>query len=50
MAVSGVINAWVRVPVGDVLTSTYGLLVLAKIAALLVPPSWMARTLYRRWA
>ena len=36
MAASGVINALVRVSLFDVLTSTYGLLVLGKVAALLV--------------
>jgi cytochrome c oxidase assembly factor CtaG/putative copper export protein len=35
MAVSGVINAWVRLPLSDLFTSNYGLLVLAKVAALL---------------
>ena len=35
MAASGVINAVVRIPPGDLLTTTYGQLVLAKIAALL---------------
>lgn len=35
MAASGVINALVRIPPGDLLTTTYGQLVLAKIAALL---------------
>lgn len=36
MAASGVINAWVRVPVSEVLTTNYGLLVLAKIVALVL--------------
>ncbi|HEX6351617.1 cytochrome c oxidase assembly protein [Actinophytocola sp.] len=36
MAASGVINAWVRVPVRELFTSTYGLLVVAKIVALLI--------------
>ena len=36
MAVSGVINALVRLPLGDLFTTNYGLLVVAKIAALLV--------------
>ncbi|MFE3544379.1 cytochrome c oxidase assembly protein [Nocardia sp. NPDC059177] len=36
IAVSGVVNAWVRVPAGDLFTTTYGRLVLAKTAALLV--------------
>jgi putative copper resistance protein D len=36
MAVSGVVNALVRLPVGDLLTTDYGLLVIAKIVALLV--------------
>ena len=36
MAVSGVINAWVRVPLGRVFTTDYGLLVVAKIVALVV--------------
>ncbi|MFD2421376.1 cytochrome c oxidase assembly protein [Amycolatopsis pigmentata] len=36
MAVSGVVNAFVRVPLDELLTTGYGLLVLAKIAALLV--------------
>ncbi len=36
MAASGVLNAWVRVPVADLFTTSYGLLVVAKIAALLV--------------
>lgn len=34
MAVSGVLNAWVRLPVEDLFTTDYGLLVVAKIAAL----------------
>ncbi|MBB4904575.1 cytochrome c oxidase assembly protein [Actinophytocola algeriensis] len=34
MAVSGVINAWVRVPVSTVFDSSYGWLVIAKIVAL----------------
>jgi cytochrome c oxidase assembly factor CtaG/putative copper export protein len=36
MAISGVINAFVRISPGDLLTSDYGLLVLAKVVALLV--------------
>lgn len=36
MAVSGVLNALVRVPVADLLRTDYGLLVLAKVVALLV--------------
>lgn len=36
MAASGVINALVRLPVTDLVTTAYGLLVLAKIALLLV--------------
>ncbi|MCS7476176.1 bifunctional copper resistance protein CopD/cytochrome c oxidase assembly protein [Umezawaea endophytica] len=36
MAVSGVINALVRLPLGDLFTTNYGLLVVAKIAALLL--------------
>ncbi|MCT2586881.1 bifunctional copper resistance protein CopD/cytochrome c oxidase assembly protein [Actinophytocola sp. S1-96] len=36
MAVSGVLNAWVRLPVSDLFTTEYGLLVVAKIAALVV--------------
>ena len=36
MAVSGVVNALVRIPLGDVFTTDYGLLVLAKVVALLV--------------
>jgi putative copper resistance protein D len=34
MALSGVINSWVRVPVSEVFTTPYGLLVVAKILAL----------------
>jgi len=34
MAASGVINAWVRVPVSELFTTSYGLLVVAKISAL----------------
>jgi cytochrome c oxidase assembly factor CtaG/putative copper export protein len=34
MAASGVINAWVRVPLSVLFTSSYGLLVIAKIVAL----------------
>ncbi|MGH3876052.1 MAG: cytochrome c oxidase assembly protein [Actinophytocola sp.] len=34
MASSGVINAWVRLPVDELFTTSYGLLVVAKIAAL----------------
>jgi putative copper resistance protein D len=36
MAGSGVINAWVRVPLSALFTTTYGLLVLAKTTALLM--------------
>jgi putative copper resistance protein D len=36
MAVSGVLNALVRMSLGDLFTTTYGLLVLAKIVALLL--------------
>jgi cytochrome c oxidase assembly factor CtaG/putative copper export protein len=36
MAASGVLNAWVRLPVSDLFTTSYGLLVVAKIAALVV--------------
>jgi putative copper resistance protein D len=36
MAVSGVINALVRLPVTDLFTTSYGLLVLAKVALLVV--------------
>ncbi|MFD3747306.1 cytochrome c oxidase assembly protein [Nocardia sp. NPDC058633] len=36
IGISGVINAWVRVPVSDLFTTTYGRLVLAKAAALVV--------------
>lgn len=37
IAVSGVVNSWVRVPtIGDLLDTTYGRLVLAKAAALIV--------------
>ncbi|HEY0636620.1 MAG TPA: cytochrome c oxidase assembly protein [Pseudonocardiaceae bacterium] len=36
MAGSGVVNAWVRLPLDQLLTSTYGLLVLAKTGALLI--------------
>ena len=36
MAASGVINAWVRLPVSDLFTTSYGLLVVAKIAALVL--------------
>jgi cytochrome c oxidase assembly factor CtaG/putative copper export protein len=36
MAVSGVINALVRISLADLFTSDYGLLVLAKVAALLI--------------
>ncbi|MGX1811939.1 cytochrome c oxidase assembly protein [Nocardia sp. NPDC055321] len=36
IAISGVINAWVRVPFGELFTTTYGRLVLAKTAALLL--------------
>ncbi|NKY53108.1 cytochrome c oxidase assembly protein [Nocardia vermiculata] len=34
VAFSGVINAWVRVPAGDLFTTTYGRLVIAKAVAL----------------
>jgi putative copper resistance protein D len=36
MAGSGVINAWVRLPVSDLFTTSYGLLVVGKIGALVV--------------
>lgn len=36
MAVSGIVNALVRIHLGDLLTTDYGLLVLAKVVALLV--------------
>ncbi|HEX6343212.1 cytochrome c oxidase assembly protein [Umezawaea sp.] len=36
MAVSGMVNALVRLPLGDLFTTNYGLLVVAKIAALLL--------------
>ncbi|KAF0845942.1 cytochrome c oxidase assembly protein [Nocardia caishijiensis] len=36
IALSGVINAWVRVPAADLFTTTYGRLVLAKTAALVL--------------
>ncbi|OLF16827.1 copper resistance protein CopD [Actinophytocola xanthii] len=36
MAASGTLNAWVRLPVADLFTAEYGLLVLAKTAALVV--------------
>ncbi|NKQ56803.1 bifunctional copper resistance protein CopD/cytochrome c oxidase assembly protein [Amycolatopsis sp. K13G38] len=36
MALSGVVNALVRIPLGDLLTTDYGLLVVAKMVALLV--------------
>lgn len=36
VAVSGVINAWVRVPLSDLFTTTYGQLVVAKTVALCV--------------
>ncbi|BDT85560.1 copper resistance D precursor [Nocardia cyriacigeorgica] len=36
VAVSGVVNALVRVPIGDLLTSAYGVLVFAKVAALVL--------------
>jgi cytochrome c oxidase assembly factor CtaG/putative copper export protein len=36
MATSGVLNAWVRVPLRELFSSSYGLLVFAKICALLV--------------
>lgn len=36
MAGSGVVNALVRLPMGDLLTTNYGLLVVAKVVALLV--------------
>jgi putative copper resistance protein D len=34
MAVSGVINAWIRLPMSDLFTTSYGLLVVGKISAL----------------
>ncbi|RVW05475.1 cytochrome c oxidase assembly protein [Rhodococcus xishaensis] len=36
MAVSGVVNAFVRMPLDEVLTTTYGRLVIAKVVALVV--------------
>ncbi|MGQ4596451.1 cytochrome c oxidase assembly protein [Nocardia sp. R6R-6] len=36
IAISGVLNSWVRVPLDELLTSTYGRLVLAKAAALVL--------------
>ncbi|MEV6065215.1 cytochrome c oxidase assembly protein [Nocardia sp. NPDC052001] len=36
IAISGVINAWIRVPWADLFTTTYGRLVLAKTTALIV--------------
>lgn len=36
LALSGVVNSWVRVPFDELFTSTYGRLVLAKVAALAV--------------
>ncbi|MFC4858238.1 cytochrome c oxidase assembly protein [Actinophytocola glycyrrhizae] len=36
MAASGVINAWVRVPLSEVFSTHYGLLVIAKIVALVL--------------
>ena len=36
VAISGVINAWVRVPWSDLFTTTYGRLVVAKTLALCV--------------
>ncbi len=36
VAISGVINAWVRVPLSDLFTTTYGQLVIAKTVALCV--------------
>jgi putative copper resistance protein D len=36
MAVSGVLNAWARLPLPDLFTTDYGLLVLAKTAALVL--------------
>ncbi|MBV6760592.1 cytochrome c oxidase assembly protein [Rhodococcus opacus] len=46
MAVSGVVNAAVRVPVTALVTSTYGVLVLAKVAALVLVglAGWRQRT------
>lgn len=35
MAVSGVVNAWVRLPLADLFTTNYGLLVVAKATALI---------------
>ncbi|WP_225726936.1 MULTISPECIES: cytochrome c oxidase assembly protein [unclassified Nocardia] len=36
IAISGVINSWVRVPLDDLFTTTYGRLVLAKATALVI--------------
>ncbi|MFB9431391.1 cytochrome c oxidase assembly protein [Streptoalloteichus tenebrarius] len=47
MALSGVINALVRLPIGELLTSDYGRLVLAKIGALLAL-FWFGYTQRRR--
>ncbi|QSE87624.1 bifunctional copper resistance protein CopD/cytochrome c oxidase assembly protein (plasmid) [Rhodococcus pseudokoreensis] len=46
MAVSGVVNAAVRVPVTALVTSTYGVLILAKVAALVLVglAGWRQRT------
>lgn len=46
MAVSGVVNAAVRVPMADLVTSTYGVLILAKFAALVLVgfAGWRQRT------
>lgn len=46
MAVSGVVNAAVRVPIADLATSTYGMLILAKAAALVLVgfAGWRQRT------
>ncbi len=45
MGVSGVINAMVRVSIGDLFTTTYGLLIVGKITALIVLGGfgWMQR-------
>ncbi|MDI9938892.1 cytochrome c oxidase assembly protein [Rhodococcus sp. IEGM 1351] len=46
MAVSGVVNAAVRVPITELVTSTYGVLILAKVAALVLVgfAGWRQRT------
>ncbi|GGK64545.1 ABC transporter permease [Nocardia camponoti] len=36
IGISGVLNAWVRMPAADLFTTTYGRLVLAKVAALIL--------------